>query len=213
MKKVMGVLLAGALLFTSGVYASTKMEWIEVARNSIDLKVDGLFVDAENFIFEGRTYVPLRKVSEMFGKDVFWDNETRTVSIADKVQDVKIVNKDHKMLKDGSLQLQVEWSDGFRLIASTKAIDHYGMESIVIGLTHINQVIKKPTIIGYSSTMNKDYYPISLSSFDEVDFFKRYEKEHASGQVVGSILFRSYKLDQVIFDDGVHRTIIDVFEN
>lgn len=57
---------------------------LPVERNTITIYVNGVKVDADNFLFEDRTYVPLRKISEMFLKEVSWDQLTNTATIGAK---------------------------------------------------------------------------------------------------------------------------------
>lgn len=61
--------------------ASTLLQNIEVAMNTATVKVDDKTVQANNFIHEGTTYVPLRAISESLKCDIGWDQDTRTVSI------------------------------------------------------------------------------------------------------------------------------------
>lgn len=42
--------------------------------------------DMKPFVYEGRTYMSLRYISEALGKDVNWDEATGTITIDDKVQ-------------------------------------------------------------------------------------------------------------------------------
>jgi hypothetical protein len=79
---VLGLIIATLLMSTalgSGVRQS-----IDVVINSINLTVNGQSVSADNFVYEGTTYVPLRAIGEMLGKDVGWDNTTKTASVNDK---------------------------------------------------------------------------------------------------------------------------------
>ena len=50
----------------------------------VNLEVNGEKVEADNILYKGTTYVPLRAVAEMLGKEVGWDQDTRTASINDK---------------------------------------------------------------------------------------------------------------------------------
>jgi len=54
---------------------------LNVEKNTITIYVNGAKVEADNFVYDGRTYVPLRKISEMLTKDVSWDQLTNTASI------------------------------------------------------------------------------------------------------------------------------------
>ena len=77
---VSGVLI-GALLISLPVFAEQIYEKIEVVRNSIVVNVDGVKLDADNFVYEGTTYVPIRKVAETFGRGVNYDEETNSAYI------------------------------------------------------------------------------------------------------------------------------------
>lgn len=57
---------------------------IEVDFNKIKIAVNGKKVAADNILYDGRTYVPLRAISELLEKDVGWDAATFTASINDK---------------------------------------------------------------------------------------------------------------------------------
>lgn len=82
---VLGLIVA-TLLMSTALGAGVK-KTIEVAVNSINLTVNGNKVDADNIVYEGTTYVPLRAAGEMLGKDVGWNQETNTASINDKMAD------------------------------------------------------------------------------------------------------------------------------
>lgn len=74
----------GALLFSGvSVAASNGLKSISVLYNNIKIAVNGkeLKTDSEPFIYEGRTYVPIRVVSEALGAEVDWNNKTKTVEI------------------------------------------------------------------------------------------------------------------------------------
>jgi len=82
---IIGVIIT-AMILTSTSFAETIKQTIEVVFNSINITVNGEKVEADNILYNGTTYVPLRAVAEMLEKEVGWDQETRTVSINDKVE-------------------------------------------------------------------------------------------------------------------------------
>ena len=90
---VAGILI-GAVITSSGVFAKQLSEWAEVFYNNIKIFIDGAEIvpkDAngnlvEPFIMNGTTYLPVRAVSEAFGKDVEWDGASQTVYIGKKGQ-------------------------------------------------------------------------------------------------------------------------------
>lgn len=59
------------------------MKKITVAVNSVNLIVNGDKVSTDNFVYNGTTYVPLRTVSEKLGKEVNFNNTTKTVTISE----------------------------------------------------------------------------------------------------------------------------------
>lgn len=81
---VVGFIIATLLMGTAIGAGLTKT--IEVAFNSVNITVNGKKVNADNILYDGTTYVPLRAVAEALGKDVGWDQSTNTVSINDKVE-------------------------------------------------------------------------------------------------------------------------------
>lgn len=87
MKKAVKIIVA-ALILTIGtgvcVFAGTQMENILVSMNAVHLEVDGVSVDAPNILYDGTTYVPLRRTAEILGKEVGWIPETNTATIYSK---------------------------------------------------------------------------------------------------------------------------------
>lgn len=79
MKKFISGLLIGLLISTS-VFAIKA----DILLNSIKVKVNGKDVAAENIMYNSRTYVPLRAIGEILGKNVIWDEKTSTANINDK---------------------------------------------------------------------------------------------------------------------------------
>lgn len=79
---VIGITL-GALIFGGVSVATNGLKSIDVMYNNIKIAVDGKEVktDSEPFIYEGRTYVPIRVVSEALGADIDWNDKTKTVEI------------------------------------------------------------------------------------------------------------------------------------
>lgn len=61
---------------------------INVERNTMNIYVNGEKVEADNFLYNDTTYVPLRIVSEMFKKNVDWEQLTNTATIGKKASSV-----------------------------------------------------------------------------------------------------------------------------
>lgn len=98
MKKRLQGLIAGILIgamLTSGVvFAKQISETAELFYNNIKIYIDGGEIvpkDAngnmvEPFTMNGTTYLPVRAISNAFGKDVEWDGATQSVYIGKKDQ-------------------------------------------------------------------------------------------------------------------------------
>jgi len=67
---------------------------IQVMINSLNILYNGEKTDIDHFMYRNTTYVPLRKVAELFGKEVTWDQATKTVNITDKKADGFSVGSD-----------------------------------------------------------------------------------------------------------------------
>ena len=100
--------ILGAILFMGlgFIYANSNASEILAHYNNIKITVNGQQVemDVEPFIYEGRTLVPVRFVSEALGADVDWDNNTNTVVINSKnnntlQEEEVIISKDNIKLK------------------------------------------------------------------------------------------------------------------
>lgn len=79
---VIGVSIT-TMLMSTFVFAEGIKQNIEVLFNSVNLTVNGKIIEADNILYDGTTYVPIRTVAELLGKEVGWDQNTNTASIND----------------------------------------------------------------------------------------------------------------------------------
>ena len=108
---ILGVILFMGLGF---IYANSNTGEILAHFNNIKITVNGQQIEtdvkAPPFIYNDRTYVPLRFVSEALGADVGWDSKTKTAIINSKnnntlqeEEEEVIISKDNiKLEKDES---------------------------------------------------------------------------------------------------------------
>jgi hypothetical protein len=77
-----------ALIFVSVVYGVLGTKTITVTYRNISIYVNGQkkIPDDEPFIYNGRTYVPLRFISEALNKEIKWDGTNNRIDINDKSQ-------------------------------------------------------------------------------------------------------------------------------
>jgi len=80
---VVGIVLSFILLNTV-VFADGIQQGINVVFNKVNISVNGAMVVGDNILYNGTTYVPLRKIADMLDKEVGWDKTTNTASINDK---------------------------------------------------------------------------------------------------------------------------------
>lgn len=80
---VCGVLTT-ALVAGGTAIAAGQWKTIEVLENDITVMVDGKQVSEDNFVYNDRTYLPLRAVAEAVGKPVEYDANTNTAYIGNK---------------------------------------------------------------------------------------------------------------------------------
>jgi hypothetical protein len=88
-KVVMFILITLLVLSVVGiVYSSLSNKTITITYRNISTYVNDQkkISDAEPFIYNGRTYVPLRFISEALNKEVKWDDKTSRIDINDKSQ-------------------------------------------------------------------------------------------------------------------------------
>ena len=80
------VLVLCVLTFVNIVYGVLGSKTITVAYRNISIYVNGQKVtpEVEPFIYNGRTVVPLRFISEALNKEVKWDDKTSRIDINDK---------------------------------------------------------------------------------------------------------------------------------
>ena len=104
MNKKFKIVSALAIIFalSTVVLASARLVNIKVAYDNIKVVVDGREVQfgvdstgkkIEPFIYNGTTYLPIRAVGEALGKQVQWDQNTKTAFLGDGMVNTGEVNK------------------------------------------------------------------------------------------------------------------------
>ncbi|MCK9479745.1 MAG: peptidylprolyl isomerase [Firmicutes bacterium] len=95
--------LTGILLVSVPIFADSYTKTIEALVNFTTVKINGKEVQSDNFVVDGKTYVWIRDVAEMFGKQIEWNDETNTANIVNEitkvvatVDDIQITNLDLK---------------------------------------------------------------------------------------------------------------------
>ncbi len=94
MKKIKDVLIGliiGVMISAIPIFAQPTISSIAVAWNSINVQLEGKPVEVNSILYEGSTYLPMRKIAELVGKDVEWISETKTANITEsKKENVQV---------------------------------------------------------------------------------------------------------------------------
>lgn len=80
---IAGFITTGILMTGMASFADSASNSIQVVENSVNIKVNGVLINAPNFIYNRRTYIQLRSICELLGKSVSWDASTHTININD----------------------------------------------------------------------------------------------------------------------------------
>ena len=165
---ILGTMLFMGLGF---IYANSNAEEILAHFNNIKIIVNGQQVemdddDVEPFIYEGRTMVPVRFVSEALGADVNWDNKTKTVIINSK-NNIKLEKNENFTEPENFIQMLPEDKpkqtvDGITIYYFNEAgeYDNNGMPYV-----NLSSVIKRYNDLSVEPNTNKNidlYYKVIL---------------------------------------------------
>ncbi|MDR0405596.1 MAG: peptidylprolyl isomerase [Clostridiales bacterium] len=86
MKKFIGYIagvVTGMLLVSVPIFADGYSKALDALVNYTTVKINGVAVESDNFVVDGKTYVWIRDVAGMFGKQVIWEEKNNTVNLAD----------------------------------------------------------------------------------------------------------------------------------
>ncbi|WP_176717350.1 trypsin-like peptidase domain-containing protein [Vulcanibacillus modesticaldus] len=170
--------LFSSLLISNSVLAEGLTKTIQVMFNSINIEVNGQKVAADNILYNGTTYVPLRAISEMLNKDVTWDGSTNTAGINDKnfINDrIKVIAEDpYKQLK--TTEEVAELADSIVLIESydyngnllgTGSGIFINNEGYIITNNHVIEDSFKLSVITNEDENGKEYKDVQIINYDE----------------------------------------------
>ena len=96
-------MIATSLLGCVSISAAGVWDKIDVLRNDINVVVNGTPVNADNFLYNDTTYLPMRVVAETLGKEVQYDENTNTATIKDKGDDNLINSEQVKYVPSNDL--------------------------------------------------------------------------------------------------------------
>jgi len=219
---LIGILIGCLLIGTTPVLADTIAQSIEVVLNSVKVQINGEDISANTILYNGTTYLPMRAVAEVVGKEVEWNQSTMTANIVDKTEsNVELPTIiSHGFDKES---YAVSFSDGFTVGLDTKKNQVPGFptyESILVNAQVKNMdkssIISTPIIIGSDESGNKydsigyNVYSVSIpeeykEGFRKLDFYESFNSKYTDS-FGGTVYFESYpNLYSINYDDGVHK--------
>jgi|GEM_PF-5357530 len=199
-----------ALILTTPVLADSFIESINVVMNSVNVRINGEELESESILYNGTTYLPLRKVAESVGKDVTWNQETMTADIIEK--DLPGVIQSGFNV-DNTLYV-TKFTDGFMLSISLDKEDMSivnAKDGIVLGLdlAEYKLDVLKPNVVGISNgnvinSIKYETYSLSVpeefkEKFKKLDFFENFDTNYT-----GYVYFND-NVDSIYYDDGIHK--------
>lgn len=154
MKKELKGFLVGVIvtmmLGSTMVFADT----VEVLFNTVNIAVNGQKVIADNILYNGRTYVPLAAIAQMFGKDVVWDGSTNTANINEKGSTVAppstTAGQDEYIVKDssGKALYSIKINKITAMIERNKFSDKNPAQVLLVDYTYKNIASNKEVYLG-----------------------------------------------------------------
>lgn len=186
---IVGVVL-GAFLF-NGVptMALSGLRNISVKYDNIRITLNGKEVkaDAEPFIYNGSTYVPLRFVSETLGASVNWHDNLKTIDILSQSNGgAKEPSTTKPVEPQGSVSIvksgfhtngahtfySVLFSDDFAVILNTDKGQFPNLYNhITIGIkangADMKDKLKTPSIVGFDELLGDKHYPKSFGIYSQ----------------------------------------------
>lgn len=215
---VSGIIVSSLTLSGIAVYATGGIyNTIDVVINSVNLVLDGqkLSSAGESYIldngdvvpytilYNGTTYLPVKKISEIFDKDIGWNGDTRTVSLGDqpetqdeKLNIVEVIEGDEvdtNLLKDKKIEVvkfgndfyKFEYSDWNASISSNNLYIELDDHRIV---KELHSVVGGNFVLGSSDNPNLEgdilYIEPDDIPMDSMNIQIPYYQIDASGKVI-----------------------------
>ena len=93
-------ILIGCMMFATPVFADSVLTKIDVVLNGINVQVEGEDVEVNSILYNGTTYLPMRKVAELVGKDIEWYGDTMTANIVEAKKEGDILTTESVVTND-----------------------------------------------------------------------------------------------------------------
>lgn len=185
--------------FTGITYASDFSN-IKVLFNYMSIMFNEKKVDVDNFVYNNTTYVPLRKVAELFDKEIIWLDKTKTINIKDKnikvdgfftecdnIKTAFITNKNDNILE---LEFQLKNTAGEDITITL----HYPYFDYIIYDENEAEIYKHSTEYGDSATLIRDEKISSGKEFAVNNNIDLIDKKLIPGETYKVVFFTSFEM-------------------
>lgn len=175
---IAGVLITLLLLNPVIALGEAVAENIEVYFNKVNININGVPQEIDNFIYNNTAYVPLKTISEVLGKVLEWNPETYTVNIKEATTNVEDTSKEPEN-RGNSVGNTV---NGSRVTFERDWIYYINIKDRGnIYKMKTNGSEKTLVYDNYTSNLNLMEGWLYFSSYDENGFFKNIYKMKTDG--------------------------------
>ncbi|WP_427340796.1 glycosyl hydrolase family 18 protein, partial [Caloranaerobacter sp. DY30410] len=208
------------LILSITVYAETTMQTIQVLFNYVNLQVNGKNVQADNILYNGTTYAPVRAVAEMLGKEVKWDETTKTISINDKANESITTNSSTGKQLELHTFYAINSYEQFKTLLKNKSIQN--INSISFGWSRMEYDEQNNKVFLNMTTLNGNDFYVPYGFNEPLNFAKQYNistqlnvyadknigsilehKDSAIKQIIDSITGKEVYGENITFDGVV----------
>ncbi|SHH68590.1 Copper amine oxidase N-terminal domain-containing protein [Caloranaerobacter azorensis DSM 13643] len=208
------------LILSITVYAETTMQTIQVLFNYVNLQVNGKNVQADNILYNGTTYAPVRAVAEMLGKEVKWDETTKTISINDKANESITINSSTGKQLELHTFYAINSYEQFKTLLKNKSIQN--INSISFGWSRMEYDEQNNKVFLNMTTSNENDFYVPYGFNEPLNFAKQYNistqlnvyadknigsilehKDSAIKQIIDSITGKEVYGENITFDGVV----------
>lgn len=187
------------ITFTGIAYASDTFN-IQVLFNCMNIMIKGEKVDIDNLVYNDTTYVPLRKVAELFNKEIIWYDKTNTINIMDKkikvdgfymecdnMKTALVTNVNDNILE---LEFQLKNTAGEDITITL----HYPYFDYIIYDENEAEIYKHSTEYGDSATLIRDEKISSGKEFAVNNNIDLIDKKLIPGETYKVVFFTSFEM-------------------
>lgn len=208
---VLGIII-GAVAVSATVLADAIWEKIDVVRNHIVVNVDGVKLEADNFLYNDTTYVPIRAVAEALGKNVGFSHGV--ASIEDKYEaefggkELSIADKYTMTEDEYNAYIKYYDAEDAEDKLTAEQLEDKAIKSIIEYNVIKDLANKHGIIIGmeFNENFNNTYAFLKLQYDGEAGVQKALEESGFDLQMYKRYMETNYLTDELLKADGIKGT-------